>query len=171
MASPKLVVLFTLFLALIFSRTGADVSVAGGVREGAPVEVTVVDGSDSSAIKIRLDQLKSTIQTIEYHISEKSQELKKKDESIEEKERIIQERSNSIQSLQTEIASLQKEGALDEQEKVGKAHARAGELEKQVDRLTREIETQNKEKVTLKTRVIEAEKQINGLNSKLDNDL
>lgn len=82
---------------------------------------------------------------------------------------------------------------MDAQEKVGKAHARAGELEKQVrmnqledvidyssfvlalkfflqvDNLKKEIETQKREKVTLETRVIEAEEQIHGLNTKLEN--
>lgn len=38
-----------------------------------------------------------------------------------------------------------------------------------MNKLKREIETQNREKVALETRVTDAEEQIRGLNSKLDN--
>lgn len=64
MAPAKLVVLFTFCLALIFSHIRADVSIDGGVESDKPVGVTVVDGSDSSAHKIELDQLKSKLQTL-----------------------------------------------------------------------------------------------------------
>ncbi|XP_028802313.1 uncharacterized protein LOC114757423 isoform X2 [Neltuma alba] len=169
MASPKLLVLFIFLLSLIFFHVGANVFAAQGAAEDESLRVNVVDGSDSAPLKTKLDQLNSKIQTLESHASGKTQELKNKDKLVAEKEKIIQDRSHSIESLRNEIASLQKKGALDSEEKVEKAKARAIELEKQADKLQREIETQNRDKVTLETRVIEAEEQIHGLNSKLEN--
>ena len=63
---PKLVVLSTLFLTLIFSHVRADVSIEGGFDERKPVlvGVTAGDESGSNAVKIELDQLKSRIQTL-----------------------------------------------------------------------------------------------------------
>ncbi|KAI4337455.1 hypothetical protein L6164_015870 [Bauhinia variegata] len=170
MAPLKVMVLLTLFLALIFShiRAKADASIGGGVEKDAPVQANKVQDSDSTTLKIQLDQLKAKIQTLESHISEKSGDVRKKDEIIAEKEKIIQDSSNSIESLQNEIAALQKKGTSDAEEQVGKAHARAGELENQLDKLKRELEIQNREKVTLETRINEAEKNIHNLNSKLE---
>ncbi|XP_020211883.1 uncharacterized protein LOC109796600 isoform X2 [Cajanus cajan] len=158
MAPPKLFVL-ALSVTLILALAGAeaDVSIEGRTKE-----------PDASAFKIQLDQLYSKIQSLESQISEKSEEVKNKDEIVAEKEKIIEERSLTIKSLQNEIASLQKKGSLDAEEQVGKAHARAGELQKQVDKLQRELETQNKEKVNWETRVLQSEKKIHDLNSKLE---
>ncbi|KAJ7966009.1 Myosin heavy chain-related [Quillaja saponaria] len=163
MAPSKLIVLSMLFLALIFSHIRADVSIGG--EEDEPVKV----GSDSSVLKIELDELKSKIQTLETHINDKSQELKKKDELISQKEKIIKDSSVSIASLQSEIESLQKKGTLYATEQLEKAHAHAGKLEKQLNKLKTEIEIQNREKSILETRTNEVEKKINDLNSKLQN--
>ncbi|XP_062163658.1 uncharacterized protein LOC133870513 [Alnus glutinosa] len=171
MSASKLVI-YSIFLALIFTHIRADVSIGGELSDNEEESVKVVgsDGyADSSALKIELDQLKSKIQTLESHVDEKSKELKAKEEVVAEKEKIIQDKSNSIASLQTEITSLQKKGSLDAEEQVGKAHARAGDLEKQVDKLKRELETQNKEKKALEARVNEAEKKVQELSLKLEN--
>ncbi|CAJ2643338.1 unnamed protein product [Trifolium pratense] len=130
-------------------------------------DVSIAD-SDSSSLKIQLDQLNSKIQSLESQISDKSQELKKKDETIAEKEKLLQDKLSSIQSLQSEVDSLQKKGSLDVEERVEKAYARAGELQKQVDKLKSQLETQNSEKVNWGTRVEEFEKKIHDLNSKLE---
>ncbi|XP_028781276.1 uncharacterized protein LOC114737509 [Neltuma alba] len=168
MAPSKLLVLLAFFLALVSTRIRADVSIDGGGGQDGSVRLTGVDsGSDSSAVEIELDQLKSKIQTLESQISERSQEVKKKDVIIAEKENIIQDSSNTIESLQKDIAALQKKGTSDAEEQVGKAHARADKLEKQVDKLKRELELQSKEKVALEARVNDAEKKIRDLNSKL----
>ncbi|XP_058785133.1 uncharacterized protein LOC131660036 [Vicia villosa] len=154
MAPSKLFV-FALSVALIFviGSSEADVS---------------IEDSDSSALKIQLDQLNTKIQFLESQISEKSQELKKKDEIIAEKEKLFNDRSSAIQSLQNEVDSLQKKGSLDAEERVVKANARADELQKQVDKLKSELDTQNSEKGTWETRVNELEKKIPVLNSKLE---
>ncbi|POO03897.1 myosin heavy chain-like protein [Trema orientale] len=157
MAATKLLFL-TLFLALISTHVRADVS-AGGVSDG----VVGSDGSDSSALKIELDQLNSKIHTLELQVDERTKALKGKDDIISEKEKIIQEKSDSISSLHSEIASLQKKGTVDAEEQVGKAYARAGELEKQVEKLRKELEAQKKEKEALEARANEAEKKIREL--------
>ncbi|KAE8056554.1 hypothetical protein FH972_013322 [Carpinus fangiana] len=171
MSATKLVV-FSIFLALIFTHVRADVSIEGELSDSGDETVKVVgsDGSaGSSALKIELDQLKSKIQALESHVDEKSKELKAKEEVLVKQEKIIQDKSNNIASLQTEISSLQKKGSLDAEEQVGKAHARAGELEKQADKLKRELETQNKEKKALEAQVNEAEKKVQELSLKLEN--
>ena len=65
MAASKLVI-FSIFLALIFTHIRADVSIEGELSdsEGEKIEVIRSDGSDSSALKIELEQLKSKIQTL-----------------------------------------------------------------------------------------------------------
>ncbi|AES73833.1 hypothetical protein MtrunA17_Chr3g0139321 [Medicago truncatula] len=154
MAPPKLFV-FAISVALIFSFVTSEADVS-------------IEDSDSSALKIQLDQLNSKIQSLESQISEKTQELKKKDQVIAEKEKLFQDKLSSIQSLQNEVASLQKKGSLDAEEQVGKAYARAGELQKQVDKLKSELEAQNSEKVNWESRVAKLEKKIHDLNSKLE---
>lgn len=59
MAFSKLVI-FSIFLALIFSQIRADVS----VQEDEPLKVIRSDSPDSSALKIELDQLKSKIHSL-----------------------------------------------------------------------------------------------------------
>lgn len=61
MAATKLLLL-SLFLALISTHVRADVSSAGGDNDADGV--TRSDGSDSSALKIELDQLKSKIHAL-----------------------------------------------------------------------------------------------------------
>ncbi|GMY17668.1 huntingtin-interacting protein 1-related protein-like [Fagus crenata] len=170
MAASKLVI-FSIFLALIFTHIRADVSIEGELSDSEDEKIKVIrsDGSDSSALKIELEQLKSKIQTLESHVDEKSKELKAREAIIVEQEKIVQDKSDSIASLQSEIASLQKKGSLDAEEQVGKAHARAGELEKQVDNLKRELETRNEEKKAFEARVNEAEKKVHELSLKLEN--
>ncbi|KAH7524229.1 structural maintenance of chromosomes protein 2-1 [Ziziphus jujuba] len=169
MAVSKVVILLSIFLALIFTHVGAHASV-GEEDDSVPVEVVGSDGGpDSSALKIELDQLKSKIHTLESHVDEKNGELKKKDDIIVQKEKIIQEKSGSISSLKSDIESLQKKGTSDAEEQVVKAHARAGELEKQVEKLKRELEAQKKEKEALKSRTNESEKKIKELSSTIEN--
>ncbi|KAF5743403.1 Myosin heavy chain-related [Tripterygium wilfordii] len=162
MTSSKLALLGLLF-ALISTSIRADVSIEHG---GEPVGS---DRSDSSALKIELDQLNSKIHQLEHHIEGKSQELKTKDDLIAQKEKVIQEKSGSIASLQSEVSSLQKKRKIDAAEQVGKAHARVDELEKQIDELKKELETRENEKDVLKSRASEAEKKAKELNSKLEN--
>ncbi|XP_030946707.1 uncharacterized protein LOC115971140 isoform X2 [Quercus lobata] len=170
MAASKLVI-FSIFLALIFTHIRADVSIEGELSDSEEENAKVIrsDGPDSSALKIELDQLKSKIQALQSHVDEKSKELKSKEEIIVAKEKVIQEKLDSIALLQSEVASLQKKGTIDVEERVGKAHARAGELEKQVDKLKRELETRNEKKEDFEARVNEAEKQVKELSSKLEN--
>ncbi|KAK9946721.1 hypothetical protein M0R45_012168 [Rubus argutus] len=163
MASSKLVV-FSVFLALIFSQIRADVS----VQEDEPLKVIRSDSPDSSALKIELDQLKAKIHSLEFEVDEKVKELHSKNEIVEQKNRIIQVNSDVITSLQKEIGSLQEKGSLDAEKQVGKAHARAGELEKQVDKLKKELEAQRKEKEALEARANEAEKKIDVLILKIN---
>lgn len=170
MAASKLVI-FSIFLALIFTHIRADVSIEGELSDSEDENAKVVrsDGPDSSALKIELDQLKSKIQALQSHVDEKSKELKSKEEIIVAKEKVIQEKLDSIALLQSEVASLQKKGTVDVEERVGKAHARAGELEKQVDKLKRELETRNEKKEGFEALVNEAEKKVQELSSKLEN--
>lgn len=64
MAVSKVVILLSIFLALIFTHVGAHASV-GEEDDSVPVEVVGSDGGpDSSALKIELDQLKSKIHTL-----------------------------------------------------------------------------------------------------------
>ncbi|XP_059662976.1 uncharacterized protein LOC132308778 [Cornus florida] len=161
MATSRLLTLF-IFLALIFTKIGADSSITG--------EEVGSDGSDSSSsLKIELDQLKSKIHSLESWVDEKAQELKSKDETIAEKEKIIQEKSISIASLQKEISSFQEKGKLDVDSRVEKAYARAAELEKQVDILKKEIETKDKEKDALEVKRNESKEKGHKLNLKLEN--
>jgi predicted nucleic acid-binding Zn-ribbon protein len=153
--APSKLFFFALSVALFFFIVTSEADVS-------------IEDSDSSSLKIQLDQLNSKIQFLESQISDKSQELKKKDETIAEKEKLLQDKLSSIQSLQNEVDSLQKKGSLDVEERVEKAHARAGELQKQVDKLKSQLETQNSEKVNWETRVEKLEKKIHDLNSKLE---
>ncbi|XP_050263635.1 uncharacterized protein LOC126707933 isoform X2 [Quercus robur] len=170
MAASKLVI-FSIFIALIFTHIRADVSIEGELSDSEEENAKVIrsDGPDSSALKIELDQLKSKIQALQSHVDEKSKELKSKEEIIVAKEKVIQEKLDSIALLQSEVASLQKKGTIDVEERVGKAHARAGELEKQVDKLKKELETRNEKKEDFEARVNEAEKKVKELSSKLEN--
>ncbi|CAJ1973839.1 unnamed protein product [Sphenostylis stenocarpa] len=161
MAPTKLFVFaFSVTLILAIAGAEADVSIEETTRE-----------PDASAFKIQLDHLNSKIRILESEISEKSEEVREKDAIVAGKEKIIEDKSVTIQSLQNEIASLQKKGSLDAKEQVKKANARAGELQKQVDNLKMELETQNKEKGNWETRVLELEKKVNDLDSKLEDDI
>ncbi|XWS72866.1 hypothetical protein CRYUN_Cryun02cG0076200 [Craigia yunnanensis] len=159
MAASKLVI-FSLFLALIFTQIRADVSIE---------PVLESDASDSSALKMELDQLKSKIRLLESNVEEKTGELKTKDEMIKQKEKIIQDKSDSIASLHTELSSLQKKGTSDAEAQVGKAHAQVLELQKQVDKLKTELEEKLKDKDSLEARATEAENKLTELNLKLGN--
>ncbi|XWS17940.1 hypothetical protein CRYUN_Cryun33cG0110800 [Craigia yunnanensis] len=125
MATLKLVI-FSLFVALIFTKISADVSIE---------PVLDSDASDSSALKMKLDQLNSKIRLLESYVEEKTRELETKDEIIKQKEKIIQDKSDSIASLHTELSSLQEKGTSDAEEQVGKAHAQALELQKQLQKI------------------------------------
>ncbi|XWS70609.1 hypothetical protein CRYUN_Cryun03dG0060900 [Craigia yunnanensis] len=159
MAAIKLVI-FSLFLALIFTKIRADVSIE---------PVLESDTSDSSALKMELDQLQSNIRLLESNVEDKTRELKTKDEIIKQKEKIIQDKSDSIASLHTELSSLQKKGTPDAEERVGKAHAQALELQKQVDKLQTELEAKLKDIDSLEARVTEAENKLTDFNLKLEN--
>ncbi|KAK9279699.1 hypothetical protein L1049_013379 [Liquidambar formosana] len=162
MSSSKLVTL-SIFFSLIVAKIGADASIQ------KQEEVIGLDGSDSSSLKIELEQLKSKIHALESHIDEKTRELKSKDEIIAHYEKTIQEKLDSITSLQSEVTSLQKKGTSDAVEQVGKAHARADELEKLVAKFKKEIETQQRNKYALEARASESEKKMHELNLKLEN--
>ncbi|KAF5726314.1 hypothetical protein HS088_TW23G01059 [Tripterygium wilfordii] len=133
MTVSKLALLCVLF-AIICTSIRADVSIEDGG------EVVGSDRSDSSALKIELDQLKSKIHQQESRIEGKSRELKTKDDLIAQKEKVIQEKSDSIASLQSEV-----------------------------DELKKELEEQEKEKDVLKARAIEADQKVKELSSKLEN--
>ncbi|KAF3446468.1 hypothetical protein FNV43_RR11647 [Rhamnella rubrinervis] len=165
MAVSKLLIL-SILLALIFTHVRADAPVEQEDYSSVPVGGS--DGSDSLALKIELDQLKSKIHTLESQVNEKTQELKRNDDIITQKEKIIRDKSDSISSLESEVVSLQKKGSLYAEEQVGKAHARAGELEKQVEKLKRDLEAQQKEKEALEARANEAEKKIKELGSTIE---
>ncbi|XVE53458.1 hypothetical protein DITRI_Ditri03aG0004900 [Diplodiscus trichospermus] len=158
MAASKLVI-FSFFLALIFTKIRADVSIE---------PVLESEASDSSALKLELDQLKSKIRLLESHVEEKIRELKTKDEIIMQKEKIIQDKSDSIASLHSELSSLQEKGTSDAEERVGKAHAQALELQKQVDKLKAELEAKLKDKDSLEARTTEAENKLTEMNLKLE---
>lgn len=81
MAAYRLLI-FSLFLALVFTRIGADASTEPLLES---------DAADSSALKMELDQLKSKIRLLESNVEEKIRELKTKDEMIKREDRIIQE--------------------------------------------------------------------------------
>ncbi|XVF35764.1 hypothetical protein REPUB_Repub18cG0174200 [Reevesia pubescens] len=159
MAASKLVI-FYLFLALIFTKIGADVSIEPVLESHA---------SDSSALQMDLDQLKPKIRLLESNIEEKTRELKTKDDIIKQKEKIIQDKSDSIASLHTELSSLQKKGTSDVEEQMGKANAQALELQKQVDKLKSKLEAKLKDKDSLEARATEAENKLTELNLKLEN--
>ncbi|XVE97224.1 hypothetical protein REPUB_Repub03eG0002600 [Reevesia pubescens] len=155
--APSKLVIFSLFLALIFTKIRADVSTKAVVE------------SDSSALKMELDQLKSKIRLLESNIEEKTRELKTKDDIIKQKEKTIQDKSDSFASLRTELSSLQKKGTSDAEEQVVKAHAQVLELQKQVDKLKNELEAKLKDKDSLEARATEAENKLTELNLKLEN--
>ncbi|XWS26078.1 hypothetical protein CRYUN_Cryun26dG0000100 [Craigia yunnanensis] len=134
MAALKLVI-FSLFVALIFTKIRADVSIE---------LVLESDASDSSALKMELDQLKSKIRLLESHVEEKTRELKTKDEIIKQKKKIIQDKSDSFASLHTELSSLQ------------------------VDKLKTELEAKLKDKDSLEARATEAENKLTELKLKLE---
>ncbi|XP_022730424.1 myosin-3-like isoform X2 [Durio zibethinus] len=159
MAASKLVI-FALFVTLIFNKIKADVSTE---------PVLESDASDSSALEMELDQLKSKIRLLESNVEENTRELKTKDEIIKQKEKIIQDKSDSIASLHTELSSLQKKGTSDAEEQVGKAYAQALDLQKQVDKLKTELEEKLKQKDSLEGRATEAENKLAELNLKLEN--
>ncbi|KAI3453946.1 hypothetical protein Pfo_010609 [Paulownia fortunei] len=160
MAALKVFV-FTVFLSLVLTGIRVDADASFSDVDDGPRS----DGPDSAF----LEQLKSKIHSLEYHIEEKTQETKDKDVVIAAKEKIIKEKSDSIVSLESEIASLQKKGNLDAAEQVGKAHARTGELEKQAETLKKDLAVKIKEKEQLEARITEAEKRASELNSKVDN--
>ncbi|KAI3435378.1 uncharacterized protein J3R85_006105 [Psidium guajava] len=163
MAAPKLAIVAALVcsLALIW---------APSIRADAAAEgAEAIGGSDSSALKKEVEQLKSKILVLDSFLNEKTRELQSKDKILAEKEKIIQEKLDKVASLQSEVSSLQKKGELDAAAELGKAHARASELEKQVDKLKTDIESQLKEKEVLESRANKAEKRINALNAKLEN--
>ncbi|KAK4757921.1 hypothetical protein SAY87_019222 [Trapa incisa] len=154
----SLILLFVLSLAVL---TGAD-PVEGGA------EAVAAGGSDSSALRAELDQLKSKFHILESLAEEKARELRSKDELISEKEKFLQDKLDKVASLQDEISTLQKKGKVDVAEQVGKARARAGELEKQIDKLKKDLDLQQKEKGSLASRVTETENKMLELNSKLE---
>ncbi|XP_042000908.1 uncharacterized protein LOC121750437 [Salvia splendens] len=156
------VFLLTLFLSIILAHVGAeaDASVSDAVEE---VKLAGSDGPDSAV----LEQLKSTIHSLESQIEEKIRALKEKEQAVAAKEKIIKEKSDTVASLKSEIASLHKKGKLDAAEEVGKAHARAEELEKQVEKLTNDLHLKISEKDVLVYRLTEAEKKVPELNAKL----
>ncbi|XWS17939.1 hypothetical protein CRYUN_Cryun33cG0110800 [Craigia yunnanensis] len=158
MATLKLVI-FSLFVALIFTKISADVSIE---------PVLDSDASDSSALKMKLDQLNSKIRLLESYVEEKTRELETKDEIIKQKEKIIQDKSDSIASLHTELSSLQEKGTSDAEEQVGKAHAQALELQKQVNKLKTQLEAKLKDKDSLEARATEAENKLTELNLELE---
>ncbi|MBA0622557.1 hypothetical protein Godav_008088 [Gossypium davidsonii] len=159
MAAYRLLI-FSLFLALVFTKIGADASTEPLLES---------DAADSSALKMELDQLKSKIRLLESNVEEKIRELKTKDEMIKQKDKIIEEKSDSMASLHSELSSLQKKGTSDAEERVGKAHAKALELQKQVDKLKTELEAKLKDKDYLESRATKAENKLNELNLQLEN--
>ncbi|XP_039052173.1 uncharacterized protein LOC120193809 isoform X3 [Hibiscus syriacus] len=159
MTASRLLI-FSLFLALIFTQIRADVSTEPLIES---------DDAGSSALKAELDQLKSKIRLLESNVEEKIRELKTKDGKIKEKDKIIKAKSHGIASLQTELSSLQKKGTSDADEQVRKAHAQALELQKQVDKLKTELEAKLKEADSLEARVNKAENKLNELSLKLEN--
>ncbi|PKI31272.1 hypothetical protein CRG98_048333, partial [Punica granatum] len=166
MATSKFTLLSLILVVALILTPGIRADAAAADEGG--VEAVAADGSDSSALRAELGQLKSKIHSLESLVDEKSRELKSKDELIAEKEKLLQDKLDKVASLQDEISLLQKKGKMDAAEQVGKAHARAGELEKQVDKLKKELESQQKEKGALETRAAEAENKILELNSKLE---
>ncbi|KAE8700280.1 hypothetical protein F3Y22_tig00110557pilonHSYRG00147 [Hibiscus syriacus] len=159
MAASRLVI-FSVFLALVFTQIRADVSTEPLLES---------DASGFSALKAELDQLKSKISLLESNLEEKIGELKAKDEKIKEKDEIILVKSDNVASLQTELSSLQKKGTSDTKDRVGKAHAQALELQKQADKLKSELEAKLKEKNSLEARATKAENKLDELNLKLEN--
>ncbi|ONI27299.1 hypothetical protein PRUPE_1G078300 [Prunus persica] len=145
MATSKILV-FSIFLALLFSRITADPPLP---NDGASASAPEVAGS---SLKLKLELLQLKVSLLESSLDEKNRELKEKDESIRQMEKIIQEKSNSIALIQSGIESVQ-----------------AGGLEKQVKRLREDIIMQNKRKDELETRASIAEQKIRELSLKLEN--
>ncbi|KAL3654711.1 hypothetical protein CASFOL_001446 [Castilleja foliolosa] len=152
---------FTVFLFLVLSKIGIDADVSISDVDDHQYRS---DGPDSSV----LEQLKSKIHSLEYHIEEKAREINDKDVVVAAKEKLINEKSESIVALKSEIASLQKKETSDVKEQLGKAHARAGELENQVEKLKKDLEVKVKEKEQLEARITENEKKAFELNTKVD---
>ncbi|CAN1236178.1 hypothetical protein LINGRAPRIM_LOCUS1651 [Linum grandiflorum] len=166
MAAAKFLV-FSLFLALVFSAAWADASVDSDGDQSPAGEVAGSKDLDSSAQNIELQQLTSKIQELESQIDKKTWELKAKDEKLAEKEKAIKEKADSISSLQSEVSSLQKKRKLDSTEEVNKANAMTVELEKQLDKLKENYQAQNAEKEALQAKASEADRKVAELNSKL----
>ncbi|CAN1236181.1 hypothetical protein LINGRAPRIM_LOCUS1651 [Linum grandiflorum] len=166
MAAAKFLV-FSLFLALVFSAAWADASVDSDGDQSPAGEVAGSKDLDSSAQNIELQQLTSKIQELESQIDKKTWELKAKDEKLAEKEKAIKEKADSISTLQSEVSSLQKKRKLDSTEEVNKANAMTNELEKQLDKLKENYESQNAEKEALQAKASEADLMVDEVNSKL----
>ncbi|XP_034199471.1 uncharacterized protein LOC117614692 isoform X1 [Prunus dulcis] len=162
MATSKILV-FSIFLALLFSRITADPPLP---NDGASASAPEVAGS---SLKLKLELLQLKVSLLESSLDEKNRELKEKDESIRQMEKIIQEKSNSIALIQSGIESVQGRDSLDVVELTDKSHVQAGGLEKQVKRLREDIIMQNKRKDELETRASIAEQKIRELSLKLEN--
>ncbi|PQQ20087.1 uncharacterized protein Pyn_02062 [Prunus yedoensis var. nudiflora] len=161
--ATSMILVFSIFLALLFSRITAD---APFPNDGASASAPEV--ADSS-LKLQLELLQLKVSLLESSLDEKNRDLKEKDESIRQMEKIIQEKSNSIALIQSGIESVQRRDTLDVVELTDKSHVQAGGLEKQVKRLREDIIMQNKRKDELEARASIAEQKIRELSLKLEN--
>ncbi|XP_074566096.1 uncharacterized protein LOC141822662 [Curcuma longa] len=132
--------------------------------------VGVLAGSEAetSSPMEEIQQLRLRISSLEFSVSEQSNELKRKAEIIQQLENIVEEESATTDSLQREMKSLQKRGAINAQRTLGKAYACARELEKQIDGLVNELKSQSKKRKDLEARASRAEYEMGGLCLKLE---
>ncbi|XP_073155797.1 uncharacterized protein [Henckelia pumila] len=174
MASPKLLLFVAVLLPVLFAGTSyaesslfveEEGSAAFQGRNDAVSQATAADAS----FELELQQLKSKISYLEKSIEEKTGELKEKDGSVERLERVFHEKSNVLASLQSTLQSLGEKASLDVKGRPVEVDARINNIKKQIVNLKKEIEAQNQRKDDLEVRANVAEKQIEGMNLKLEN--
>ncbi|CAH8322369.1 unnamed protein product [Eruca vesicaria subsp. sativa] len=141
--SKLLLFLFLLTLSLPRETASSSSSDNNGCNNGAHEHCSV-------------EELKSTVSSLQSIIKEKNEELHRKEEKIRVLELYIREKSYLFES---DIDFSQSENPV---KHAGEAEEKVYELEKQVLRLKREVELQRKKR-------LEVEKKVEELSSKVEN--
>uniref|UniRef100_A0A7N0R8X2 Uncharacterized protein n=1 Tax=Kalanchoe fedtschenkoi TaxID=63787 RepID=A0A7N0R8X2_KALFE len=156
MAPSSARVLLVIILILTFSA-------AFGVESSSEDAAFAPD----SFLRIELDQLRSSISTLETRIRARVEELKSKDDNIKRMEENIQGKTDYSASLNIQIEALQKRSQETEKLKT-KINARSSERSSQIGSLKKELEAQEKKKDDLEVRRYTAEEKIRELHLKLE---
>lgn len=173
-ASRNLLLLVAVLLPVLFAGvTYAESSLLaeeeGSIAFQVSNEAVFQAKAADASFELEMRQLKSKISYLETSIEGKTGELKEKDGSIEHLEKVIQEKLNVLVSLQSTVQSLREKASLDVKGRLGEVDARANDIEKQIVNLKKEIEAQIKKKNDLEVRANVAERNIEGMNLKLEN--